>query len=213
VSTVDVPVDRRPWSAAATGAWLGRRLSVVAGAGLAAGDAVLVLLAFLLAYWVRFIAPDVEGIALGLDEYVRIGALVGIVTVVLFALHGFYDLDRPRSWLERFQMVLSTVSTALALTVTAAFFLGDHRFSRLWFTVGWALSVLGLIGWRTLAGLAYASVRAAVVPARKVLIVGANTVGRDLARDLAGSCDVIGFVDNGSDLEEPISVVLRFVFV
>lgn len=207
MSTVDVPVDRRPWSAAATGAWLGRRLSVVAGAGLAAGDALLVLLAFLLAYWVRFIAPDLEATAIGLDEYLRIGAVVGVVTVVLFALHGFYDLDRPRSFLDRIHMILSTVSTALALTVTATFFLGDHRFSRLWFTVGWALSVLGLIGWRTLAGLAYASVRAAVVPARKVLIVGANTVGRDLARDLAGSCQVVGYVDNGSDLAESITLV------
>src|SRR3954466_11856781 len=81
MSTVDVPVDRRPWSAAATGAWLGRRLSLVTGAGLAAGDAVLVMLAFLLAYWVRFIVPDQEGTALGLDEYVRIGVVVSLVTV------------------------------------------------------------------------------------------------------------------------------------
>src|SRR3954468_19944597 len=207
MSSVDFPVDRRPWSAAATGAWLGRRLPLVAGASLVAGDAALVLLAFLIAYWVRFIVPELEATALGLDEYARMGVVVSLVTAVLFALHDFYDLDRPRSWLGRLQMVVSTVSTALALTVTAAFFLGDHRFSRLWFTVGWALSVLGLVGWRWLAVSTYASIRAAVVPARKVLIVGANTVGRDLARELASSCQVVGYVDNGSDLDEPISLV------
>jgi exopolysaccharide biosynthesis polyprenyl glycosylphosphotransferase len=207
MSTVDVSVDRRPWSAAATGAWLGRRLSRVTGAGLAAGDAVLVMVAFLLAYWVRFIVPDQEATALSLEEYVRIGVVVGLVTVVLFALHDFYDLDHRRSWLGRLQMIVSTVSTALALTVTATFFLGDHRFSRLWFTVGWALSVFGLLGWRWLAVSLYASLRAAVVPARKVLIVGANAVGRDLARDLASTCQVVGYVDNGSDLEEPITLV------
>jgi exopolysaccharide biosynthesis polyprenyl glycosylphosphotransferase len=208
MSSVDFPVDRRGWSALSHGAWLGRRFSLVAGAGLVVGDAALVLLAFLAAYWVRFIVPDLEGTALGLDEYARMGAVVSLVTVVLFALHDFYDLDRPRSWLGRLQMTVSTVSTALALTVTAAFFLGDHRFSRLWFTVGWALSVLGVVGWRGIAASTYASLRAAVVPARKVLIVGANPIGRDLARDLATTSQVVGYVDNGSDLlDEPISLV------
>jgi exopolysaccharide biosynthesis polyprenyl glycosylphosphotransferase len=207
MSSVDFPVDRRGWSAVASGAWLGRRLPLVAGASLVAVDATLVVLAFLVAYWVRFIVPDQEATALGLDEYARMGAVVSLVTVVLFAVHDFYDLDRPRSWLGRLQMIVSTLSTALALTVTAAFFLGDHRFSRLWFTVGLALSVLGLVGWRWLAVSAYATLRAAVVPARKVLIVGANTVGRDLARDLAATSEVVGYVDNGSDLDEPISLV------
>jgi exopolysaccharide biosynthesis polyprenyl glycosylphosphotransferase len=207
MSSVDFPVDRRGWSAVASGAWLSRRLPLVAGASLVAVDATLVLLAFLVAYWVRFIVPDQEATALGLDEYARMGAVVSLVTAILFALHDFYDLDRPRSWLGRFQMIVSTISTALALTVTAAFFLGDHRFSRLWFTVGWALSVLGLVGWRWLAVSAYASLRAAVVPARKVLIVGANPAGRDVARDLAASSEVVGFVDNGSDLDEPISLI------
>jgi exopolysaccharide biosynthesis polyprenyl glycosylphosphotransferase len=207
MSTVDVQVDRRPWSVTGTGAWLGRRLSLVAGAGLVAADAALVLGAFLLAHWVRFIVPDVEATALSLEEYAVRGAVVSLVTVVLFALHDFYDLDRPRSWLERGQMIVPTVSTALALTVTASFFLGDHRFSRLWFTAGWGFSVLGLVGWRWFAIGAYAALRDAVVPARKVLIVGANPVGRDLARELAGTCQVVGYVDNGSDLDEPITLV------
>jgi exopolysaccharide biosynthesis polyprenyl glycosylphosphotransferase len=46
-----------------------------------------------------------------------------------------------------------------------------------------------------------------VVPARKVLIVGANAVGRDLARDLAKNSQVVGYVDNGSDLDEAITLV------
>jgi hypothetical protein len=89
MSSVDFPVDRRGWSALASGAWLGRRFSLVAGAGLVVGDASLVLLAFLAAYWVRFIVPDQEGTALGLDEYARMGAVVSLVTVILFALHDF----------------------------------------------------------------------------------------------------------------------------
>ncbi|MCC7369043.1 MAG: sugar transferase [Chloroflexi bacterium] len=200
MSTLDVPASRQGWSSPT--AWVGRRLPLLAGAAVMAGDALLVVGAFLLAYWVRFIVPDLEAAALGLDEYVRLGALVSLVAVVLFALHEFYDLDRPRSWLTRFQMIVSTVSTALVLTVAMSFFLGDLRFSRLWFAAGWAFSVIGLVGWRWLAVSGYAAARDAVVPARKVLIVGANVAGRDLARELATSCQVVGYVDNGSDLED-----------
>jgi exopolysaccharide biosynthesis polyprenyl glycosylphosphotransferase len=164
------------------------------------GDATVGLGAFLLAYWVRFIAPDLEATALGLDEYARMGAIVSLVTVALFALHDFYDLDRPRSWLERAQLVVSTISTALALMVTCSFFLGDQRFSRLWFAAGWGLSIVGLIGWRWLAVVAYQAIRDAAVPARKVIVIGANPAGREIARELAQRCQVVGLVDNGSDL-------------
>jgi exopolysaccharide biosynthesis polyprenyl glycosylphosphotransferase len=208
VAAVDVQVSRRDWPAASTGRWLGRRLSLVAGGCLVVGDATLVLGAFLLAYWVRFIAPDLEATALGLDEYARLGAIVSLITVVLFALHDFYDLDRPRSWLERGQLVVSTVSTALALMVTASFFLGDQRFSRLWFAAGWAFSVVGLVGWRWAAVVVYRAVRDAAVPARKVIVVGANPAGREIARELAERCQVVGFVDNGSDLADGHAVTL-----
>src|SRR5581483_6818952 len=197
MAAVDVQVSRRDWPAAPTGRWLGRRLALLTGACLVAGDAAVVLGGFLLAYWVRFIAPDLEATALGLDQYARLGALVSLVTVALFALHDFYDLDRPRSWFEPGQLVVSSVSTALALVVTASFFLGDQRFSRLWFAAGWAFSIGGLVGWRWCALIAYRSVRAAAVPARRVIVVGANPAGCEIARDLAGRCAVVGFVDNG----------------
>ena len=104
-------------------------------------------------------------------------------------------------------MIVSTVSTALVLTVAASFFMGDQRFSRLWFAAGWAFSVLGLVGWRWVTVAAYAALRQAVVPARKVLIVGANPVGREIARDLARGSRVVGYVDNGSDLDEDVALV------
>lgn len=199
MSTLDVPAGRHGWPTAT--AWVGRRLGVLSGAVLVVGDALAVFGAFMLAHWVRFIAPDLEATALGLEEYARLGALVSVVAVVLFALHDFYDLDRPRGWLARFQMVVSTVSTALVLTVAISFFVGDLRFSRLWFAAGWAFSVLGLVGWRWLSVGVYATVRDSVTPARKVLIVGANPAGQELARELAGQCQIVGFVDNGSDLD------------
>ncbi|MCC6173985.1 MAG: sugar transferase [Chloroflexi bacterium] len=203
MSSVEVRANPRLPSGQAASVWGAARLRLAATAGLVTGDALLVLGAFLLAHWVRFIAPELEATALGLEEYARMGAVVSGVTVLLFGLHDFYTPDRPRAWPERLQLVVSTVSTALALSVTASFFLGDQRFSRLWFAAGWAFSIVGLIGWRWLAVELYAAARDAVAPARRVLIVGANSSGRELAGDLAGRCQVVGYVDNGSDLDGP----------
>jgi exopolysaccharide biosynthesis polyprenyl glycosylphosphotransferase len=207
VSSVDLQVERPTWSAAGSGHWLARRLPLLVGTGLVAGDALLVVGAFMLAHWARFIAPDLEATALGREEYARLAGLVSLVAVILFGLHGFYDLDQRRSWPGRLQLIVSNVSTALVLTVAVSFFLGDQRFSRLWFAGGWAFSVLGLVAWRWLTVGAYAALRQAVVPARKVLIVGANPIGRELARDLARASRVIGFVDNGSDLDEEVGLL------
>ena len=81
MAAVDVRVRRREWPPASTGHWLGQRLSLVAGACLVVVDALLVLGAFLVAHWVRFIAPELEATALGLDEYARMTDVeVGIIS-------------------------------------------------------------------------------------------------------------------------------------
>jgi exopolysaccharide biosynthesis polyprenyl glycosylphosphotransferase len=205
MSTAEVVAVRRPYQVG--GAGLGRRLPLIVGVVLLITDLVLVCGAFLLAYWVRFIVPDLEATALGVEEYVGLGAIVGVVTIVLFVLHDFYDLNRPQPWLDRLKMIVSTVSTALVLTVAASFFLGDHRFSRLWFAAGWAFSVLGLVGWRWAMARAYGALQRAVMPARRVVIVGANPIGRELFAELDGRCRVVGYVDNGTDLDEPVPLL------
>jgi exopolysaccharide biosynthesis polyprenyl glycosylphosphotransferase len=191
-----------------TRSWAAHLLPGLSVVGLLVGDILIVLGAFLLAYWVRFIVPDDEASALGLAQYVRMALSVGAGTAILFAVHGLYDPERPIAWPTRLHAVLSAVSTALVLAVTASFFLGDHAFSRLWFGAGWTFAVLGLLLWRALAGRLYTAVRAAVAPAKRVVIVGANPLGEELARELAGRYHVVGYVDNGSDLLGPSKLPL-----
>jgi len=151
-----------------------RLLPAIAGSVLVLVDLALVVAAFMLAYWLRFIVPDAEAMALGQAEYLRMGLVVGLGTALLFALQGLYDGQRALGWLGRCQVIVSAVSTALVLAVTLSFFSGDQRFSRLWFAVGWALAVVGLNLWRGLAWALYTRLRDAVLPANRVLIVGAN---------------------------------------
>jgi exopolysaccharide biosynthesis polyprenyl glycosylphosphotransferase len=138
---------------------------------------------------------------LALDRYIRLAVLEGLLASILLATHGLYDLERPRSWPVRLRSIISSSSTALVLAVTVSYFLGDQAFSRLWLASGWVVSVVGLAIWRAVAHRVYEGLREAFSPANRVLIVGANRLGRELAAELKGEYQVVGYVDNGSDLE------------
>jgi exopolysaccharide biosynthesis polyprenyl glycosylphosphotransferase len=207
MSTMGLRVDDAAWSGVLTDdgtpahSRAERLLPVVSGACLVTADIALVVAAFLLAHWVRFIAPDDEAAALSLEQYARMGLIVSLLTALMFAFHGLYDEDhRIQPWPARLHITVSAVSTALILAVTISFFLGDQRFSRLWFAAGWAFAVAGLLLWRTLAQRLCTLARDALAPANRVLVVGANPLGEQLAVELAERYHVVGYVDNGSDL-------------
>jgi len=170
------------------------------GIGSAVIDVAMVLTGFLLAYWLRFVWPDDQGAALDVTEYARMGVSVGLLTSLLFIHHGMYDGDRLKSWPARLYIVISVLSTALVVAVMASYFVGDERFSRIWFLTGWGLAAALLFVWRTFGQRLYLAVRQAVAPASRVLIVGANELGEELARELSDSYEILGYVDNGTDL-------------
>lgn len=213
MSTVGLEIHDRFWSdeteeRGTTTARVERLLPALYGAGLFLLDLLNVVSAFLLAYWMRFIVPDDEGAALGLEQYVRMGFSVGLVTTVLMALHGLYDEDRPLTGAARLQAITSAVSTALVLVVALSYFLGDQRFSRLWFATGWLFAVTGLALGRGLACPIYLAARDRIAPSNRALVVGANALGRQVARELALEYCVIGYVDNGSDLDHHADIPL-----
>jgi exopolysaccharide biosynthesis polyprenyl glycosylphosphotransferase len=177
-----------------------RWLGPLASALLVLGDLLLITAAFVIAYWFRFIAPGDEASGLALESYVRMGATVAALAIVVLVLHGFYDASRPRTWAATLQTVVSGVSTGLVVSVAASFFIGEQGFSRLWFGAGWCVAVALMFVWRAAASRAYVAVRAAVVPRRRMVVVGANPLGRELAGELSGRYDILGYVDNGSDL-------------
>jgi exopolysaccharide biosynthesis polyprenyl glycosylphosphotransferase len=194
------PTTTTPLAALQRRSRLERLLPVLTGACLFLVDICLVIGAFMLAYWVRFVASDYELAALGLNEYLRVGATIAVLTSGLLALRGLYDAPRPVVWATRLHTIVSAVSTALVVELTLSFFVGDQAFSRLWYAAGWILAIVGLLAWRTVALKLYVRVRSAVVPATRVLVVGANPLGQQLAGELAEWYQVVGFVDNGTDL-------------
>jgi exopolysaccharide biosynthesis polyprenyl glycosylphosphotransferase len=179
----------------------------IAGMFWVLGDLAVVLGAFMLAHWLRFVLPNDPESALGIELYVRQGAVVALATSVLFLLQGFYDESRLHGGVRRLHHLISAVSSGLAFALFVSFVdLGDQSLSRIWLATGWALAIAGLVVWRTLADRAVASLRQAIAPADRVLIVGANAQGEEIANELSGRFKVLGYVDNGSDL--PASTAL-----
>ena len=171
-------------------------------------DVAVVFGAFSVAYWIRFIASDDEIAALGFDHYVRLALLIGLATSALFLLRGLYDASRQRSWPSRLYTIVSAVSTALVMAIAVSYVSGEPAYSRLWFAAGWSLAVAGLVTWRTIAGWVYTRVQVWLAHSRRVLIVGANVLGMQLCTSLGEGYEVVGYVDNGTDLEGPLGVPL-----
>jgi exopolysaccharide biosynthesis polyprenyl glycosylphosphotransferase len=173
------------------------------------GDLAIVFGAFMAAHWLRFVLPGDPASALGMEIYVRQSAIVAVTTAVLCLLQGFYDDGRLHGGFHRLHHLTSAVSSGLAFALVISFLeVGDQSLSRIWLASGWTLAIAGLVVWRTVADRVLAIVRQAVAPADRVLIVGANSQGEEIARELAERYSVLGYVDNGSDLAFPSELPL-----
>ena len=199
MTTVEIPTTtERTWSpaigpaTAVSSAWRTRSstserleqvLPAVRGVCLIVVDLALVLGSFMAAHWLRFIAADPALSALGIEQYLMMALTIGIVTSGLFAFRGLYDEPRPYAWPTRLYTIVSAVSTALVVALTLSYFRGDGAFSRLWSATGWLIAIGSLIAWRELATHAYTAIRERLAPATRALVVGANPLGKQLARD------------------------------
>lgn len=208
MNAVRLPVDDARWSAN-VGDSVGWRMSESRRRHMLPGlmalcivvvDALLVAGAFLLAYLARF-SMDENLATLSFDRYVRLAVLEAVFATILLATHGLYELEQPQSWPVRLRGIASSSATALVLAITVSYFLGDQAFSRLWLASGWVASMIGVAVWRAGAHRFYENLRDALAPSTRVLIVGANRLGREVAGELNGSFHVVGYVDNGTDLE------------
>jgi exopolysaccharide biosynthesis polyprenyl glycosylphosphotransferase len=177
-----------------------RALFAASVCALLAVDFAVVLGAFMLAYVMRFVIPADLASALPFDNYLRTGLVVGVIAMALLALQGLADLERGRSWPTRLRAIMSAISTGSVIAIIVAFD-GDLRLSRAWLALSWSLAIVGLVAWLTIAPALYFNLRRYLVTRPRAVVVGANAVGVDVARELSKTFDVLGYVDNGTDLD------------
>ncbi|MGC8837737.1 MAG: undecaprenyl-phosphate glucose phosphotransferase [Anaerolineae bacterium] len=179
-------------------------------------DAILINLAFALAYWVRYdlqwFRPVDEVYYTPYWTYIPISlALTGIL-LASYGLEGVYRPSRGRSWFDEVYTIFSGTTTGIVLMVAVFYFYQPQYHSRLIFIYALVLitTLLGLS--RLVKHSLLDRFRRRGVGVDRVLIVGAGEVGRTVMRNLVARPElgyqVVGYVDD--DPQKGSSALGRF---
>jgi Undecaprenyl-phosphate glucose phosphotransferase len=177
-------------------------------------DAVLGMVAFLLAYVIRFdsgLIPVTRGYP-PLDQYLDVLPFIAVVVPIGFHLQGLYRLRRGRSRIDDFFNVLVGSIFAVVLGVVStlyfqAYYLPDELKNRGAYEVSQLVWGLFLVSNIALGYLSRKFIREALerrwiagVGLRRVLIAGAGDLGRMVADKILEHRElgyqIVGFVDD-----------------
>lgn len=179
------------------------------------GDIILFIVAFALAYWIRYeaqwIVPVDEVNFVPLDAYTGAVILLILLLPISYKIEGVYDQRREASWLDEVYAILSGTLIAIAALVFFFFYFRPQAYSRLMlvylFLLVLVLVSLSRLVLRTILG----QLRRRGIGVERVLIVGAGEVGRTVMRNIVAQPElgyqIVGFVD---DDPEPPPTIGRF---
>lgn len=179
-------------------------------------DAILILVGFALAYWLRYNAQWIEPV----DEvnYVEFSAYYGaaglltLSLVLAYKIEGLYDLRRGASWLDAVYIIFSGTVVGIAALIVWFFSSRPLAVSRLMLLYA-AIIITALLA---LSRLIESSIRYALhrrgIAADRLLIVGAGEIGRAIMRNVVAQPElgyqIVGFVDD--DLNKQYATIGRF---
>jgi len=172
---------------------------------LAISDALMVGLAFFLAYWLRRWVPwPEEAQAIGrFTDYlgmvlIHIGSMVAV-----FSFSRLYRLTRMGSRIDEFYSILraSTVGILVGVAVDSLLFKNSpvqQEYSRVMILYGWALAIAFITAGRVVQGQLRNSLRRAGWGRDRVLVVGTGDVGQMILQKIQSNpslgYEVIGVV-------------------
>lgn len=153
-----------------------------------ASDLLVVSLAWLLSYWLRFISQWLaveKGVPL-FSEYARMLLFVMIIWAFVFRRFGLYRPMRGVNQLRELWLLIraNTFSVILLLAVTYLFQEKSVPFSRLVFVIFWFVSTLFVIGSRSVIRAILRSMRRRGFNLRYALIVGSGSIAFNIAHRL-----------------------------
>lgn len=122
-------------------------------------DAALILIGFAIAYWMRYLVswpPPFEQVVreVAAENFVPIFAFAPIalplvaVLLVLFAMRGLYRLPPMAGLLDHASIIVSSVTTGIALLIVVVFIARPFFYSRLIFAFAWVVIIVLLCSWR-----------------------------------------------------------------
>ncbi|MBA3947841.1 MAG: sugar transferase [Herpetosiphonaceae bacterium] len=109
-------------------------------------DAGMVFAGFTLAYMLRYVVQFGRAVKYWkqLTDFGSTITLLVVATLLVLALKGLYRLPRNAGWLSQISIILSSVTTAIALTIIVTFITKAEYYSRLIFAFAWIAMIITL---------------------------------------------------------------------
>lgn len=180
------------------------RHHVLAKVGVILLDAILISLAFRIAYWMRYeqewggaVEPAHHVPYL---QYFPIAIGLTALMLLTFGIEGLYNGRRGASFFEEIYAIFNGATTAIVLTIVFFFFYRPQFYSRLIFVYVAGVSVTLLGASRLVERLIRQYLRRRGIGVVRLLIVGGGEMGRTLMRHIVAhpelGFEIVGFVDD-----------------
>jgi len=169
-----------------------------------AGDVVLINLAFLLAYYVRYqlqlFRPVADPNNAPFNAYIPVQAAYTVLMLLFLALDGVYRRRREGGWFDELYRIANATTTAVVILIAGTFIVQPLVYSRLLPIEVGILTIVLLSAARVARYYVAAELRKRGIGLDRVLIVGAGEMGRAVMRNLVARPElgyqVVGFVDD-----------------
>lgn len=174
-------------------------------------DALMIFLAFWLAYYFRFVAFERffdQSASVSFLTYSILLYSMPFLWLAIFAINGLYAKDNLLGGTEEYSRVFRSAGAGFLLIVIAGF-LGPTLFiARGWLLMAWAFTFLFVGGARFLLRRVVYGLRRQGFFLTPAVIVGANQEGRWLAEQLlkweTSGLHLVGFVDKKTPVTFPL---------
>lgn len=146
---------------------------------------------------------------LDFERHFLASALMGVLILVWFRLHGLYDLDRILAGAREYAQVFRAVAYAAAIVIGASYFAGDRPLvSRSWLVLVALMVPGGLVLERFTVRRIVRALRRRGRLQTRIAIVGASAAAVAIAAQLRGARNegliVRGFLDEYLPIGEPV---------
>ncbi|HEY1409650.1 MAG TPA: sugar transferase [Promineifilum sp.] len=178
-------------------------------------DLLLINLAFLMAYIVRYIWQWFRPIAFfePYRDYLGQQFVLTLLLILTYRYVGVWRRRRGESWLDEVGRIATATAAGITLMMAVTFFLQPSPFSRL--LIFWALLfIITFVGLaRLLRRLILTRLYRRGFGVDRVLVVGAGETGRSVIRTLLARPDmgfsVVGYLDDGQNETDGIGRIPR----
>jgi exopolysaccharide biosynthesis polyprenyl glycosylphosphotransferase len=172
--------------------------------GLVVGDAILINIAFAVAYWIRYELQWLRAVDPAYDVpfsvFIPFALILTVLLLLAYRQGGLYRLHQRATWFDDLYTIINGTTTGIVIMVVVVFVTSPTFYSRLIFFYAGAFIVVLLSFSRLIMHIWVRHLRRQGVGVARAIIVGAGEVGRTVMRTIVAHADlgyeIVGFVDD-----------------